>query len=113
MQIPLSKWPTGLWREIATIDSHIVVEHLGSRLTFERDHDDLDAFSAAILTIGAVHFALRLYDHIPTGHVILIATENAVGDQASIETFLNWSGVPHSAVMWSRPGGTECPFSPL
>jgi hypothetical protein len=107
MQIPISDWPMGLCQEIATFDPLAITEHLGSRLTFERDQDDLDAFSAAIFTIDAEHFALQLYDNMPTGHFTLIATENPAGDRASVESFLNWSGVPHSAVMWRRPSDTE------
>jgi hypothetical protein len=92
MQIPLSDWPAGLCREIAAIEPSAVTEHLASRLVFDRDRDDLAAFSAAIFTIDGVPFALQLYDQIPTGHFTLIVTTNLSGDQTSVENFLNWSG---------------------
>jgi hypothetical protein len=107
MQIPVSDWPPGLSREIATINRASITANLGARLTFARDHDDLDAFSAAIFTIGETRFALQLYDHIPTGAATLIVTEDTLNDRACLETFLSWSGVPESAVMWRRPSRTE------
>ncbi len=100
----------GLCREIATFDPVAITECLGSRLTFEQDYDDLDVFSAAIFTIDTVYFALQLHRGSPTGHFTLITMENPAGDQASVERFLSWSGVPDSAVLWTRPGNMEWPF---
>lgn len=92
----------GLCQEIATLDPSAIAHHLSSRLVFERDYDDLDAYSAAVFTIDGKPFALQLYDNIPTGHFTLIATENPDGDQASIQAFLNWCGAPRSALRWER-----------
>ena len=100
MQIPLSDWPPGLYREIAMLDAASVIEHLGARLTFERDHDDLDGFSAAVFTIGETLFALQLYDNIPTGNFTLIVIGNSDDDRARIDAFLHWSGIPPAAVAW-------------
>ena len=103
MQVPLSDWPAGLDREIATIDPVAIAEGLGARLRFERDHDDLDRFTAAILIIDGTYFALQLYDNIPTGHVTLIAMNDVTDDRASLDAFLRWSGIPPGAVTWRRP----------
>jgi hypothetical protein len=108
MQIPLSDWPVGLSREIATICAASVTDNLGTRLIFERDHDDLDAFSAAVFTIGETRFALQLYDNIPTRDFTLIVSNDALDDQFCLEAFLSWSGVPESAVAWRRPRGNDC-----
>ena len=105
MQVPLSDWPAGLCREVATIDPVAVAEHLGSRLNFEDDRDDLDEFSAAIFIANGVPFALQLYQHIPTGNFTLIAMEDTTDDLGSLNAFLSWSGMPTEAVKWRRSLG--------
>jgi hypothetical protein len=103
MQIPIQHWPKGPWREIATIDPAGVMENLGSRLTFERDFDDLDDFTAAVFTANEMLFALLSYDGIPTGDFTLMAMCDALDDQRSLAAFLIWSGIPEEAVRWRRP----------
>ncbi|MBO9579445.1 MAG: hypothetical protein J7498_00955 [Sphingobium sp.] len=107
MQTPLADWPAGLCREIAAIETASIMACLGQRLTFEKDRDDLDAFSAAIFTIDDTRFALQLYDRVPTGNFTLIVSDDAFDDQARLNTFLNWSGVPESAVVWRLLEGRE------
>jgi len=70
---------------------------------FERDYDDLDAFSASIFTVNETLFALQLYDHIPTGDYTLMVMHDSNDDQARLAAFLSMSGIPASAVHWQRP----------
>jgi hypothetical protein len=107
MQVALSKWPIGLCREIATIDSAAIVTHLADRLSFERAYDDLDQFSAAVFETGGGVLALHLYDNIPTGDFTLIAMDETGDDLAALNVFLAWSGIPDAAVKWRRPATRE------
>lgn len=107
MQIALSDWPARLCREIATIDATTVSQQLSGKLTFERGHDDLDAFSAAIFMVDQAYFALQLYDNIPTGDFTLLVMNDLVDDLLSFQTFLKWSGVPMGAVKWRLPPDTD------
>ncbi|MBL0915632.1 MAG: hypothetical protein IBJ13_08995 [Sphingopyxis sp.] len=99
MQIRIVDWPAGLNREIALVDDR-AVEGLG--LTFERDFDDLDRFTAAILSDGIKAFALQRHENRPGAGFVLIAAEPIDDDANEIGAFLKLTGLSAESIIWRR-----------
>ncbi len=104
-----SVWPIGLNCELATIDPVAVQEYLSARVSFSRDHDDLDAFLFAVVEVDGQPFASQQYDNGPTGDFTLIGISNGSESGAELPIFLRWSGIPLKAVRWIRPHDVTCP----